>query len=211
MYLTLLFFFRYNFMLFSFKELIRSYKEASILCKYVTKILCMHNFFLIYYACIIFFPIFDRMEKSKSIDHQLRATWQAVAKLYNERAAKYNSTMATAFVLLNIDYENGTSSTALGPSMGMEPTSLSRILKTMEENGAIVREKNPDDGRGVIIKLTDYGKEMRELSKEQVIIFNNVIRTYVTQEELEAFFKVTSTINKLIADKMIYTENSVDA
>ena len=150
------------------------------------------------------------MDKSQSIDHQLRATWQAVAKLYNEQAAKHDSTMSTAFVLLNIDYENGTPSTALGPSMGMEPTSLSRILKTMEEKGAIVREKNPSDGRSVIIKLTDYGKEMREFSKEQVIIFNNTIRQHVTEQELEAFFKVTSTINKLIADKMIYPNGDID-
>ncbi len=146
------------------------------------------------------------MEKNLSIDHQLRATWQAVAKLYNERAAKHNSTMATAFVLLNIDYENGTSSTALGPSMGIEPTSLSRILKTMEEKGAITREKNPEDGRGVIIKLTQFGKEMREVSKESVIIFNEKIREHVSEKELEAFFKVTSTINKLIADKEIYND-----
>ena len=146
------------------------------------------------------------MEKNLSIDHQLRATWQAVSKLYNERAAKHNSTMATAFVLLNIDYENGTPSTALGPSMGMEPTSLSRILKTIEEKGAIIREKNPEDGRGVIIKLTDFGKKMREVSRESVIIFNEKIREHVTEKELESFFKVTTTINKLIADKKIYDD-----
>ena len=169
----------------------------------------MHHFFLIYYACIVIFSIFGKMDKNKSIDHQLRATWTAVSKLYNERANQYDSTMATAFVLLNIDYENGTPSTSLGPSMGMEPTSLSRILRTMEEKGAIVRERNPSDGRSVIIKLTDYGKEMRELSKASVIIFNNVVREHVTEQELEAFFKVTSTINKLIADKMIYTNDEV--
>jgi DNA-binding MarR family transcriptional regulator len=150
------------------------------------------------------------MDKNKSIDHQLRATWQAVAKLYNEQAAKHDSTMSTAFVLLNIDYENGTPSTALGPLMGMEPTSLSRILKSMEDKGAISREKNPDDGRSVIIKLTDYGKEMREVSKESVIIFNNAIREHISPEELNAFFKVTTTINKLIADKAIYKEEKVD-
>jgi DNA-binding MarR family transcriptional regulator len=150
------------------------------------------------------------MDKTQSIDHQLRATWQAVAKLYNERAAKHDSTMATAFVLLNIDFENGTPSTALGPSMGMEPTSLSRILKTMEEKGAIVREKNPNDGRSVIIKLTDYGREMREVSRESVILFNNAIRKHVSEQELQSFFKVTSTINKLVADKMIYPNDDID-
>ena len=151
------------------------------------------------------------MDKNLSIDHQLRATWQAVAKLYNERAAKHDSTMATAFVLLNIDYENGTPSTALGPLMGMEPTSLSRILKSMEDKGAISRVKNPEDGRGVLIKLTEYGKEMREVSKESVYQFNNVVRDHVTDEELKNFFKVTKTINKLIADKMIYPKSKMKA
>jgi DNA-binding MarR family transcriptional regulator len=144
------------------------------------------------------------MEKIKSIDHELRATWQAVAKVYNERAAKHDSTMATAFVLLNIDKQKGTPSTALGPLMGMEPTSLSRILKSMEDKGAICREKNPDDGRSVIIKLTEYGKEMRKLSKGHVIQFNDTVRKNVSEKDLEGFFKVTATINKLIADRDIY-------
>lgn len=144
------------------------------------------------------------MDKDKSIDHQLRATWQAVAKMYNEQAANHGSTMAIAFVLLTIDKEKGTPSTALGPLMGMEPTSLSRILKSMEEKGAISREKNPDDGRSVIIRLTEFGLEMRKFSKIHVYQFNNVVREHVTEQELESFFKVTSTINKLIADKEIY-------
>lgn len=164
----------------------------------------MHNFFIIYYACIINFYIFEVMDKDKSIDHQLRATWQAIAKMYNEQAVKHDSTMATAFVLLNIDSDKGTPSTALGPLMGMEPTSLSRILKNMEDKGAISREKNPEDGRSVIIKLTDYGKEMRDVSKGHVYQFNNKVREYITEEELDNFFKVTSTINKLIADKKVF-------
>ena len=171
----------------------------------------MHNFFTIYYACIINFYIFGGMDKDKSVDHQLRATWQAIAKMYNEQAAKHDSTMATAFVLLNIDSDSGTPSTALGPLMGMEPTSLSRILKNMEDKGAISREKNPEDGRSVIIKLTPYGKEMRAVSKGHVYQFNNKIREHITEDELENFFKVTSTINKLIADKKVFLDIKLKA
>ena len=80
----------------------------------------------------------------------------------------------------------------------------------MEDKGAISREKNPEDGRSVIIRLTDYGKEMREVSRESVILFNNAVINNVTSEELEAFFKVTSTINKLIADKVIYQEDKIN-
>ncbi|CAM1333854.1 MarR family transcriptional regulator [Tenacibaculum aestuariivivum] len=148
------------------------------------------------------------MDKNKSIDHQLRATWQAVAKMYNEQAAKHDSTMATAFVLLNIDFETGTPSTSLGPLMGMEPTSLSRLLRTMEDKGIICRKKNPNDGRSVIVKLTDYGKEMREISKGHVYQFNNEVKKHLTKEELNLFFKVTTTINKLITEKMVYIDTN---
>ena len=34
------------------------------------------------------------MQKEQTIDHALRATWQSVAKMYNEQALKYDSTMA---------------------------------------------------------------------------------------------------------------------
>ena len=110
--------------------------------------------------------------KDKTIDYILRATWQAVARMYNEEAGKYGATMSIGFALLSIDKEKGISSTALGPQMGMEATSLTRTLKSMEEKGLIVRKKNPVDGRGVIIHLTKLGREKRELSKDRVLKFN---------------------------------------
>ncbi|WP_299525313.1 MarR family transcriptional regulator [uncultured Lutibacter sp.] len=148
------------------------------------------------------------MQKEKTIDHTLRATWQMVAKMYNEQATKHESTMAMAFVLLNIDKEKGTPSTSLGPLMGMEPTSLSRILKSMEEKGAIYREKNPNDGRGVLIKLTDFGIEKRNISKQYVIKFNQTVNEHVSAEKIKNFFEVTETINDLISNKMIFGINS---
>ena len=67
--------------------------------------------------------------KYETLDATLRAAWQTVSKMYNKEAQKFNSTMPTGFALLSIAPE-GTPSTALGPKMGMESTSLSRLLKT---------------------------------------------------------------------------------
>ena len=61
--------------------------------------------------------------------------------MYNEEAAKYSGTMAVGFALLSIDPKKGTPSTSLGPKMGMEATSLSRTLKSMEENNLIIGAK----------------------------------------------------------------------
>ncbi len=144
--------------------------------------------------------------KDKTIDYVLRTTWLAVTKMYNEQAAQFDTTMATGFTLLSIDPENGTPSTSLGPIMGMEATSLSRILKTMEERGLIERKPNPDDGRGVLIHLTDFGKEKREYSRERVLTFNNTIRENISEEKLKHFYEVTEVINEMISNKKIYIQ-----
>lgn len=142
--------------------------------------------------------------KNQTIDYLLRTTWQAVVKMYNEQAAQFDSTMATGFALLSIDPETGTPSTSLGPRMGMEATSLSRTLKAMENRGLIVRKPNPDDGRGVLIHLTDFGREKREFSKEKVLQFNEAIRKQVSEEKMKNFYEVITVINDLIASKKIF-------
>lgn len=144
---------------------------------------------------------------TKTIDYALRATWQAVARMYNEEASKYDATMAVAFTLLSIDRE-GTPSTSLGPKMGMEATSLTRTLKNMEDKGLIKKKKNPKDGRGVIIKLTSLGLEKRELSKAGVVQFNHVIKQHVSEEKIRHFLEVTETINYLIADRQIFEDDN---
>ncbi len=148
--------------------------------------------------------------KDITIDYALRATWQAVARMYNEEAKNFETTMAVGFTLLSVDPKTGTPSTALGPKMGMEATSLSRILKSMEEKGLIERKPNPKDGRGVLIYLTDFGLEKREDSKNVVLRFNEVIKQHLSEEKINAFFEVTDTINKLISDKEIYTKNTTN-
>ena len=113
----------------------------------------------------------------------------AVQKMYNEKAGAKGSTMATGFALISIDPEQGTPSTALGPKMGIEATSLSRTLKKMEEQGLIQRRPNPEDGRGVLIHLTPFGVEMREFSKSVVFTFDETVKEHISEEEIKTFKK----------------------
>jgi len=148
--------------------------------------------------------------KDVTIDYILRATWQAVARMYNEEAKEFDSTMAVGFTLLSIDPKTGTPSTALGPKMGMEATSLSRILKSMEEKGLIERKPNPKDGRGVLIHLTGFGLEKRNYSKDVVLRFDDAVKEHVSEEKLNHFFEVMNAINGLVTEKKIYTKETTN-
>jgi len=115
---------------------------------------------------------------------------------------EYDATMTMAFTLLSVDAE-GTPSTALGPKMGMEGTSLSRILNVMEEKNYIYRQPNPEDGRSVLIFLTEQGKEKRALSKQTVLEFNNSIINNVSSEKLDHFFEVIDIIKTQVDNKSL--------
>jgi len=142
--------------------------------------------------------------KEKTIDYVLRTTWLAVQKMYNEEASKFGATMTTAFTLLSIDPTKGTPSTALGPKMGMEATSLSRILKTLEERELIVRRPNPEDGRGVLISLTAKGLEKRESSRQRVFTFNDKVKHEIGSDKLNEFYDVSEKILDMIQTKKIF-------
>ena len=146
----------------------------------------MHNIF-IYLFVLVF------LMRKKTIDAALRSTWNSVSKMYNREASKFNSTMATGFALLNIEAK-GTPSSSLGPKLGMESTSLSRLLKSMEEKKLIYRIANPEDGRSVLIFLTKFGKEKRDDSRSVVLNFNKIIEKQLSDVQLKHFFEVTDCV-----------------
>ena len=146
--------------------------------------------------------------KHETFDSALRSTWQLVSKMYNKEASKFDSTMATGFALLSIDAK-GTPSTNLGPKMGIEPTSLSRLLNTMERKGLIIRSKNPNDGRSVLINLTPFGRQKREDSKAVVLKFNEELNNKLSTQKVKHFFEVIQGIRETTLQFEYFKEDTL--
>ena len=147
------------------------------------------------------------MRREETIDYSIKAAWHAIARMYNQQAAKHDITMSMGFVLLNIQSE-GTPATKIAPLMGLEARSLSRLLKTMEEKGLICRETDAADKRMVRIVLTKEGKKKKEKSRETVLRFNEAVRGHVESGKLNTFFQVLQDIQKIIEKNNIYQQVS---
>jgi len=117
--------------------------------------------------------------------------------MYNLKASQFGGSMAIGYTLLNIDKE-GTPSTKLAPKMGMEPRSLTRMIKHLDENGLITKQSDKKDKRLVKIFLTDKGKSVRSQAKEVVISFNKEIQNEIDDKELATCLEVLNKVNKLI-------------
>lgn len=136
--------------------------------------------------------------KKKSLDFSVKATWLAISKMYNAMGADFGITHSNGYVLLNIDKENGTPATKIAPLMGMEARSLSRILKSMEDEGWVYRKLDKKDKRKVLICLTDIGKEKREFARQTVKEFNRKVKEQLESEQLATFFYVIDKISEVV-------------
>ncbi len=85
--------------------------------------------------------------------------------------------------------------------MGMEPRSLTRTLKSMEEEGLIMRKNDKNDGRMVRIHLTEMGKKKREISKQAVIRLNEYLQERIPAGKLKTFFEVIDQINHVLEEE----------
>lgn len=139
----------------------------------------------------------EKIEKEYLIDFVVRHLWHKISRMYNQKANEYGLTVSIGFILLNVD-KNGTPSTQLGPKMGMEPTSLSRTLKTMEDSGLIERRADAIDKRRVLIFLTQEGIDKRRIAKHVILGFNEQLLSRIPKGKLKNFFEVAERIDAAI-------------
>ncbi|MFM8741464.1 MAG: MarR family winged helix-turn-helix transcriptional regulator [Cytophagales bacterium] len=144
------------------------------------------------------------MKKEETVDYHIKTAWHAIARMYNQQALKFDGTMSIGYALLNISSEEGTPAMKIGPMMGLEPRSLTRLLNSMEEKGLITRQVDKNDKRSVRILLTKEGKKMKEKSRETVLKFNEAVREEISNQKLNVFFEVVQEINGVIERSSVY-------
>jgi len=141
------------------------------------------------------------MKLKDTVDFHIKSTWHAMSRMYNNIANKHELSQTIAYVLINVEKE-GTPATKIAPLMGMEPTSLSRLLKNMEKNGLIYRKGDAEDKRIVRIFLTEEGVEKRKLAKQTVLAFNEKLMQKLDHKDLEYVVKVFDIIKQCVQDEI---------
>ena len=140
------------------------------------------------------------MKKEESIDYNIKTTWHAINRMYNQEALKNDITTSIGFVLLNINSTEGTPATKIAPLIGLESRSLVRMLKGMEEKGLICRKADPTDRRMVRIFLTPLGQEKKDKAYETVMAFNQFVNKKIPRRDLDIFFRVIQQISLIVEE-----------
>ncbi len=150
------------------------------------------------------------MNIQETVDYHLRSTLFATRRMYNILALNNGITQGIGYALINISKE-GVPATKIAPIMGMSTSSLSRLLKNMEDDGLIYRKSNDGDRRVVKIFLTPMGLELRAKVRKVVIDFNSKLNEIVDKADMEAFVRVNEIIRRQVAnDLSLFTGNNSD-
>ena len=140
------------------------------------------------------------MKLDKTIGYQIKSVWHNISKMYNKFAEDHQLTFTMALVLLQLETNEGLPSTQIGPSVGLEARSLTRLLKRMEDEGLVEKSPSKEDKRLVYISLTEKGKEKRQIAKARINDFDKQIQESIGKDELAIFanvLKKIKTISKL--------------
>ena len=73
-------------------------------------------------------------------------------------------------------------------------STATNMLKLMEKNGLIVRQPVSYDARLKKIVLTEKAIAIHKMATQNIEIFENTLKSGLTQEEIESFYKVLDKI-----------------
>lgn len=138
---------------------------------------------------------------TETIDSKLKTAWQVVSRMYNAEAVLHDATISMAHFLLNIDSHEGSYATDIAPRLGTESTSLTRIIRSLEDKKLITRVPDRDDKRKMRLVLTQKGKAQKELAKNIVRNFNHLAEVKLGKERLLDFYSTIDEIVSLAEDR----------
>ena len=142
--------------------------------------------------------------------HKIRSAWFEMSRMLNTIGGLYNITLPVGLTLMSIYEKEGTPVTKIAPRMGMEPNSLSRILKSMEKENFIRRTKDTIDKRRVLVKLTDKGEDARKICLKSVYRVNNAMLEGLDPIKVKHFYEVINSFPKTMAKTLGDILNEVE-
>jgi DNA-binding MarR family transcriptional regulator len=138
-----------------------------------------------------------RAQLELKLGEQINALISASHALNVRAATRFDSSLQpAAFLIVRWLFSFGpTSATSLAESTAMDRSSVSRLVNQLKLLGYVKRETSPDDRRGVLLSLTELGRQMTvEALKEKESLFYERISKW-DAEQLKNFIEMLRYFN----------------
>lgn len=107
-------------------------------------------------------------------------------------------TMPEAAALARLDHGGPTTATALARQEQISPQSMGATLGALESRGLVTRSPDPDDGRRIVLSLTDAGRQvLRDKRSARTEQLAHALSTGFTKAELAQLMAAAPLIERL--------------
>ncbi|HEY9357987.1 MAG TPA: MarR family winged helix-turn-helix transcriptional regulator [Arthrobacter sp.] len=84
----------------------------------------------------------------------------------------------------------------------LSQSSLSRLVERLEKRGLVARMAAPEDGRGVLLKLTDAGAELqKDIGREHVRDISGLLGPALTAAEQKELRRLTEKLRQSVGSR----------
>ncbi|WP_419886236.1 MarR family winged helix-turn-helix transcriptional regulator [Paenibacillus sp. B-A-8] len=132
-----------------------------------------------------------------SLGEQMNALISAAHALNVRTTASFDSSIQpAAFHIVRWLYSYGpTSASALAEATAMDRSSVSRLLKQLENLGYVTREDSPKDRRAILLTLTDLGRQKtyHALQDKEFVFYERIAQW--DNQQLETFTQMLKEFN----------------
>lgn len=139
-----------------------------------------------------------RTQLELKLGEQLNALISASHALNVRTAAHFDSTLQpAAFLLVRWLFSFGpTSATVLAESTAMDRSSVSRLVNQLKSLGYVKSEASPDDRRGILLSLTELGKQktLDALKEKESLFYERILKW--DDYQLEKFTEMLRDFNE---------------
>ena len=118
----------------------------------------------------------------------------AINRLYKPLLDKLGITYPQYLALTALFEAGEQTVSGIGERLALDPSTITPVLKRLEQSGLIVRRRNPDNERQVRVSITDKGRALRidaqclldsllkrsHMAKERIVALNESVRELVT-------------------------------
>lgn len=93
---------------------------------------------------------------------KVRRLARRVSQIYDEALAPHGLTIGQMGLLASLSRRHGIGIGALAQRLSSDASTISRLLRPLEQAGLLIIEPDPEDGRARLVRLTDAGAERRQ-------------------------------------------------
>ena len=131
---------------------------------------------------------FEVLKLGNQLCFPLYACAKEVIRIYRKPLEKIGLTYTQYIVMMYFWEKKESNVKELGNAILLDSSTLTPVLKKLEEKGFIKRERSKEDERNLIIRLTEEGEKLKDKALDIPAKMGKCIN--LTEEEAKAFYSL---------------------